>query len=525
MKLGIGARVNLSIFLCTTFTTILLSFYFYTNLVSNNNLQIKSTLEYVVQLVPLSLNREYILKLTKDSFKSPEYYNEWVKLSSISKVFNLNIYILLKNNENDYIFIFDSLDSPLMKVELINNKKYISSEKWVEPSKRISMIQNENEDDNFFSNYKKPPLELDKAYTSDSLEIAEVYTDEYGTYKSGFKSLRINDTNKVIIGVDYEISNIKSKEFFILKLTFFIIFFTLILNVLIAKYLNNVVTQPIINLSNHSQEIKKGNYNSIYNLSSYNLKNEIGDLYESYQTMVSTLLHNYQKIESTSLELKNLSNIKDQFLANLSHELNTPLTIILSYSELINMDGYEISKIKEFSNEINNAGQKLNSYLEDLMMVTMIESKLDIEKTEVNLNILINDIVASNPSIKNMNLNLVIDLSVITIFVDRGLFKKALNSILSNSILYNKQNGSIIITSRKIDDSTVINIQDTGIGIPEDKIDLIFGKFYRVDSSYTYEVSGVGLGLFITKNIFELHGIGYSINSKLGTGTDFKIMI
>ena len=99
------------------------------------------------------------------------------------------------------------------------------------------------------------------------------------------------------------------------------------------------------------------------------------------------------------------------------------------------------------------------------------------------------------------------------------------SSILSNSILYNKQNGSIIITSRKIDDSTVINIQDTGIGIPEDKIDLIFGKFYRVDSTYTYEVSGVGLGLFITKNIFELHGIGYSINSKLGTGTDFKIMI
>jgi len=124
-----------------------------------------------------------------------------------------------------------------------------------------------------------------------------------------------------------------------------------------------------------------------------------------------------------------------------------------------------------------------------------------------------------------MNLNLVIDLNVITIFVDRGLFKKALNSILSNSILYNKQNGSIIITSRKIDDSTVINIQDTGIGIPEDKIDLIFEKFYRVDSTYTYEVSGVGLGLFITKNIFELHGIGYSINSKIGSGTDLKIII
>jgi signal transduction histidine kinase len=256
----------------------------------------------------------------------------------------------LKNKENDYIFIFDSLDSPLVKVELINNKKYISSENWVEPSKKISMVQNENEDDNFYSKYKKPPLELDKAYTSDSLEIAEVYTDEYGTYKSGFKSLVINDTNKVIIGVDYEISNIKSKENFILKLTFFIIFFTLILNLIIAKYLNNVVTRPIINLSNHSQEIIKGNYNSIYNLSNYNLKNEIGDLYESYQTMVSTLINNYQKIESTSLELKNLSNIKDQFLANLSHELNTPLTVILSYSELINMDGYEISKINANSN-------------------------------------------------------------------------------------------------------------------------------------------------------------------------------
>jgi hypothetical protein len=130
MKLGIGARVNLSIFLCTTFTTILLSFYFYTNLVSNNNLQIKSTLEYVVQLVPYALNKEYMLKLTKDSYKSPEYYNEWIKVSRISKVFNLNIYLLMRDNENNYIFIFDSLDSPLVKVELINNKKYISSENW-----------------------------------------------------------------------------------------------------------------------------------------------------------------------------------------------------------------------------------------------------------------------------------------------------------------------------------------------------------------------------------------------------------
>jgi signal transduction histidine kinase len=431
----------------------------------------------------------------------------------------------MKDNENNYIFIFDSHDNPLVKVDIINNKKYISSESWVEPSKRISFLQNENEDDIFFEKYKKPPSEFDKAYASDSLEIAEEYTDEYGTYKSGFKSLVINDTNKVIIGVDYEISNIKSKEIFILKLTFFIIFFTVILNIIISKYLNKIVTRPIINLSNHSQEINKGNYNSIYNLSSYNHNNEIGDLYISYQTMVSTLLNNYKKIESNSLELKNLSNIKDQFLANLSHELNTPLTVILSYSELINMDGYEISKIKEFSNEIYIAGQKLNSYLEDLMMVTMIESKIDIEKTEVNLNSLINDLLANNSSIQNMNLNLVIDLSVSTIFVDRGLFKKALNSILSNSILYNKQNGSIIITSRNIDDSTVINIQDTGIGIPEDKIDFIFEKFFRVDSTYTYEVSGVGLGLFITKNIFELHGIGYSVKSKLGSGTDFKIII
>jgi signal transduction histidine kinase len=525
MKLGIGARVNLSIFLCTTFTTILLSFYFYTNLVSNNNLQIKSTIEYVIKLIPLYLNKEYILKLTKDSHKSPDYYTEWLKINHISRVFNINIYILMKDINNNYIFIYDALDNPLIKVDIINNKKYISSENWVEPSKRISMVQNESEDDNFFKKYKKPPLEFEKAYTSDSLEIAEEYTDEYGTYKSGFKSLQINDTNKVIIGVDYEISSIKLKEIFILKLTLFIIFFTLILNIIISKYLNNIVTRPIINLSNHSQEIKKGNYDSINNLSSYNLENEIGELYESYRTMVSTLINNYQKIESTSLELKNLSNIKDQFLANLSHELNTPLTVILSYSELINMDGYEISKIKEFSNEINIAGHKLKSYLEDLLMVTMIESKIDIEKTEVNLNHLINELLANNSSIKNMNLNLVIDLSVSTIFVDRGLFKKALNSILSNSILYNKQNGSIIITSRRIDDSTVINIQDTGIGIPEDKIDFIFEKFFRVDSTYTYEVSGVGLGLFITKNILDLHGIGYSVKSKLGNGTDFKIMI
>ncbi len=525
MKLGITVIVNLSIFIGTTLTTCILALYFYNNLILSHNTHIQTTIRTILEIVPLIIDLEYMKTLKKDSNKTKKYYSEWIKLKKVDIIFDLNIFILTKSKNEEFIFLYDTQDNPQWKVDKIENKNYISTQDWIDDSNKITLIENNIENDNYFLTYEHPPKELERAYLSDTLEIVEEYTDEYGTFRSGFKCIQLNDKVKIIIGVDYNISDIKKEEYLILKLVLLIVVLTIFINFFISKYLRNLVTKPIIELSNNSIDIKKGNYAEVQNLYPYYKNNEIGQLYENYSSMVSSLLNNYNKIQSYSLDLLNLSKIKDQFISNLSHELNTPLTVILSYSELITMEESSNEKINEHANEIMIAGQKLKSYLEDLIIVTMIESKIEIIKSPFNLIEEVNAIVNSYSVIKAMNLEVKTQIEAKNIYVDKSLFRKALNSIISNSILYNKINGSILISSIQKGDTIEIKIEDTGIGIPENKIAYVFDKFYRVDSSDTYEISGVGLGLFISKNIFDLHGVRYSIDSKEGIGTTFKIFL
>jgi signal transduction histidine kinase len=525
MKLGITVGVNLSIFIGTTLTTALLALYFYNNLLLSHTNQIQNTIRTILEIVPFIIDKEYITTLKKDSNKSKKYFLEWLKLKEVDNIYGLNIFILTKKEDDEFIFLYDTVDNPIWKGSKIDNNNYISSEDWLDDSNKIPLIEKNNESDNYFLAYQHPPKEMNKSYLTESLEIVEEYTDEYGTFRSGFKCIKLNENVKIIIGIDYNISDIKKEENLILRIILIVLFFTFIINFLISKYLKSLVTRPIIELSNNSIEIKKGNYAEVQNLYPYNKNNEIGQLYENYSSMVSSLLNNYNKIQSYSRELFNLSKIKDQFLSNLSHELNTPLTVILSYSELITMEESSNEKINEHANEIMIAGQKLKSYLEDLIIVTMIESKIEIMKNHFNLSEEIEDIVQSYSIIKTMNIDVTIHLEIKTLFVDRGLFRKALNSIISNSILYNRVNGKILISSKQDKGTIEIKIEDTGIGISDEKITYVFDKFYRVDSSDTYEVSGVGLGLFITKNILDLHEVGYSIESKLGKGTIFRIFL
>ena len=219
-----------------------------------------------------------------------------------------------------------------------------------------------------------------------------------------------------------------------------------------------------------------------------------------------------QRLAIENLEKAN--RVKDDFLANLSHELNTPLTIVYGYSEMLNLGKDYPEEVRDYSREIHESAEKLNDYVHDLMLMTYMESNLKVVKSNVSISQLVSTAIKQNTNLIDkkqiqLALNTFDDLEL---YGDKILLEKSISAVLKNAIIYNKQSGLVNILVRKRDLKTLnhtyygieIKISDTGIGIAEEFHQKIFEKFFRIDSSLTYEVSGVGVGLYIARKIVEI---------------------
>ncbi len=232
----------------------------------------------------------------------------------------------------------------------------------------------------------------------------------------------------------------------------------------------------------------------------------------------------FNTVEKQSLELAKLAGVKDEFLANLSHELRTPLTAIHAYGEMFEHND-DPADMKEYGREIFVNSEKLIGYVDDLMLLTRMETALDTSRVETDIKEIINEnidkinklSVEKNISIQNKG-----EISD-KIQADRKLLSKAIHAIIKNAVIYNRENGSVIVATEIHNGMLKITVSDTGIGISPRHLPLIFDRFYRVDSSDTYEVSGVGVGLFLAKKIIEMHGGSISVESEMGRGSQFTV--
>jgi signal transduction histidine kinase len=230
--------------------------------------------------------------------------------------------------------------------------------------------------------------------------------------------------------------------------------------------------------------------------------------------------------------LKRTDQLKDEFLNNLSHELKTPLAVIYAYAELLrDGDERDIEKFKSYGDRIYDNIDKLKHYIEDLVLLTDIEAHPSLVIKEINIrDIITRSLEKFSTLISEHRIEINTDVRVDqNIQADDKYIQRAVDSIIKNAILFNRRGGSISIstdvqkTGDEIGGTITLSIEDTGIGIPDDRIYQIWDKFYRIDNSLTYEVSGVGVGLFLAKRIIELHGGTISVESKLNRGSRFTI--
>ncbi|MBP7283804.1 MAG: sensor histidine kinase [Leptospiraceae bacterium] len=233
-----------------------------------------------------------------------------------------------------------------------------------------------------------------------------------------------------------------------------------------------------------------------------------------------------QLAENRKVEIEKLNKAKDEFLANLSHELRTPLTYIYMYSEILSSSFDETLAIT-YGKELFANAQKLNEYLDDLILLTDIESNLELYLEEIDLKSIFEEEirkVTSLASTKNITINNTISENL-TLKGDKRLLEKTVQTILKNSILYNNPNGHSLITGKVEFGQIRFSVKDTGIGIADEHKEKVFEKFFRVDSSLTYEVQGLGVGLYLAKKIVELHKGEMKLVSEYGNGSEFIITL
>ena len=227
-------------------------------------------------------------------------------------------------------------------------------------------------------------------------------------------------------------------------------------------------------------------------------------------------------------ELKRLEQVRKEFVANVSHELKTPLTAIQASVETL-LDGAinDSSHNRKFLECIQEDGQRLRNLIEDLLQLSRIESKeVPLKKENVILAETIRRSVEHfKKAIQQKNLTVEVEIVEEKLPADPEQLQRAVDNLVDNAIKYNKQNGRIHFRARKEGDWVHLKVEDTGIGIPEENLPRIFERFYRVDKTRSRELGGTGLGLSIVKHIAERHGGRVEVTSRLGQGSCFTLWL
>jgi PAS domain S-box-containing protein len=227
-----------------------------------------------------------------------------------------------------------------------------------------------------------------------------------------------------------------------------------------------------------------------------------------------------------------LSRIKSNFLANMSHELRTPMVGILGFSELL-ASVIEDSEQKQFAEMIHKGGTRLMRTLNQILDISLVESdKLELKISEFDIVSLINDVIHFFDLVaekKSLYLKIDTDFNELILKQDIGLTRQVLNNLINNAIKFTKNGGvSIKLNKELIEEKefVVIRVIDTGIGIPSDKIDLIWEEFRQVSEGEGRSFEGTGLGLSLTKKFVELLGGKIIIEeSTLEKGSTFKLLL
>lgn len=273
-----------------------------------------------------------------------------------------------------------------------------------------------------------------------------------------------------------------------------------LLSIILAGYFTRNLVEPIErmarNISDPGQEVA----------------------YRELEPFVATIRQQHDDIIKSA-------RMRQEFTANVSHELKTPLTAISGYAELIEHGMAGKENTERFAGEIHKNAVRLLSLINDIIQLSQLDDgKRQMEYTDIDLYKLAAecvDMLSMNAKKQNVTMKICGKPSVV--YGDKRLMEELLYNLCDNAIRYNNRGGSVTVTTDEENGHVFLSVKDTGIGIPKEHQDRVFERFYRVDKSRSKATGGTGLGLAIVKHIVAWHGAKISLESQEGKGTEIRV--
>lgn len=231
-------------------------------------------------------------------------------------------------------------------------------------------------------------------------------------------------------------------------------------------------------------------------------------------------------IKQQHIDILNHAQMRQEFTANVSHELKTPLTAISGYAELILSGMTNEKDTIHFASEIHSSADRLQALINDIIKLSELDdSDLKLEFELVNLYDLGKNCIASM-EMQAQKSEVTMEQLGTSVWMNgnKTLLDELIFNLCSNAVRYNKRGGSVTITTTTEQERPVLIVKDTGIGIPKDQQDRVFERFYRVDKSRSKSTGGTGLGLAIVKHIVAQHEAQIFLTSEEGVGTEIKVV-
>ncbi|MCK4294676.1 MAG: HAMP domain-containing protein [Planctomycetes bacterium] len=364
---------------------------------------------------------------------------------------------------------------------------------------------------------------------AERLEVARALKNGFGqstrfsdtlNYNMKYVAVRIDDVNDILGVVRFALplSEVQLQIQVIHRVVLFGAITTLIIALTIAYFVSKTITSPIRQMQQTAQRIAKGDFSGRVRIKS---KDELGQLAKALNAMADEL---QQKIEN----LKRMDTIRTDFVANVSHELKTPLTLIKGYIETLEdraIDNKE--KTQKFVSIIKDHANRLENIINDLLSLSELElSKDSLAKTTFDLKALIDEVALGFGhalDTKNQTLTVSAQGNDFKVTADADKIEQVFVNLIDNAIKYTKHPGRIDISIRQDAQDLTVIVQDNGIGIAPEHLNRVFERFYRVDKARSRQLGGTGLGLGIAKHIVLAHNGKISIQSEPGKGT--KVLV
>ncbi|RWR13155.1 HAMP domain-containing sensor histidine kinase [Siminovitchia fortis] len=315
----------------------------------------------------------------------------------------------------------------------------------------------------------------------------------------------------------YIISYDNRDIFIVAKVGMVILLIDILIALLVGYLFSKRLTQPLHTLIDGIKKLANHQFN--YHTESRGL----------YKNVFDNLNHLSDQLKASERERKKLDSMREEWIANISHDIKTPLSSIQGYAEMIKDPDYDftLDEIKEYAGIIEAKSLYIKEVMEDLNLTTRLKNKeLSLNKKAVNIVTLLRKIVIdllNNPKYADRNIQFHVNQETIMLEIDEILFRRAINNLIYNAIVHNDHDVKIIVSVEQ-DEYTHIVIKDNGKGIEKEELERIFDRYYRGTNTGAAH-RGSGLGMAIANDIIKAHDGRIIIHSEVGSGTTIDIQI